>query len=499
MEKQMIQKTAQPINWDAEADLVVVGFGGAGAATAITAVEAGASVILLDKAPEGQEGGNTRVAAQGYLNTSTPEGAATYLKALCGPYTVPDDMVEVWAKEMCLNNEWLTSIGGDPQEHQHGTHGTGIEFPELPGSDCVHKFHHGDILGYSKTWEMLAEAVKSRPIDIRYECPGQKLIQDPLTQEVLGVVAVHKGRSLNIKAKKGVVLTCGGFENNQEMIRNYLTGIPYCYTSGSPFNEGDGVRMAMEIGADLWHMNNFAGPSMALKVPEYPTTFSMIALHFSHEPKGGMVVVGPDGKRFTDEKYKTRHGKVEQNGKWYAMRTPCPMHMIFDQAMFDDGPLYDGKPTHGWTQIMSGYTWSKDNQAELAKAWIKTAPTLSELTQKLGLPAGSLEGTAARWNAQCATGKDEDFGRDKMLQPFGSGPFYAVELSPSMLNTQGGPRRNARAQIVRPDGTPIPRLYSAGELGSIFSYLYQGTGNIGECFAFGRIAARNAVADQAWS
>jgi succinate dehydrogenase/fumarate reductase flavoprotein subunit len=257
--------------------------------------------------------------------------------------------------------------------------------------------------------------------------------------------------------------------------------------------------MAMEIGADLWHMNNFAGPSMALKVPEYPTTFSMVALHFSREPKGGMVVVGPDGTRFADEKYKTRHGKVEMNGKWQVMRTPCPMYMIFDQAMFDDGPIYDGKPTHGWTQIMSGYTWSADNKAELAKGWIKTAPSLDELNKQLKLPAGSLAGTVKRWNEQCAIGKDTDFGRDKMVQPFGSGPFYAVELSPSMLNTQGGPRRNARAQIVRPDGTPIPRLYSAGELGSIFSYLYQGTGNIGECFAFGRIAARNAVADKPWS
>jgi predicted oxidoreductase len=75
---------------------------------------------------------------------------------------------------------------------------------------------------------------------------------------------------------------------------------------------------------------------------------------------------------------------------------------------------------------------------------------------------------------------------------------YAVELSPSMLNTQGGPRRNEKAQIVRPDGSPIARLYSAGELGSIYSYLYQGTGNIGECLAFGRIAGRNAAAEQPW-
>ena len=67
-----------------------------------------------------------------------------------------------------------------------------------------------------------------------------------------------------------------------------------------------------------------------------------------------------------------------------------------------------------------------------------------------------------------------------------------------MLNTQGGPRRNEKGQIVRPDGQPIPRLYSAGELGSIYSYLYQGTGNIGECLAFGRISGRNAVAEKPW-
>jgi predicted oxidoreductase len=68
-----------------------------------------------------------------------------------------------------------------------------------------------------------------------------------------------------------------------------------------------------------------------------------------------------------------------------------------------------------------------------------------------------------------------------MMEPIAASPFYAVELAPSMLNTQGGPRRNERGQIVRPNGKPIARLYSAGELGSIYSYLYQGTGNIGEC------------------
>jgi len=77
-------------------------------------------------------------------------------------------------------------------------------------------------------------------------------------------------------------------------------------------------------------------------------------------------------------------------------------------------------------------------------------------------------------------------------------PYYALELVPAMLNTQGGPRRNARSQVVRPDGSPIRRLYSAGELGSIYSYLYQGAGNIGECMAFGRISGRNAAAELPW-
>ena len=116
-----------PEKWDIAADVVVVGFGAAGAATAITAHDAGARVLILEKAPKGQEGGNTRVAAQGYLNATPVDKAITYLNALCGPYAVPQDMVRVWAEEISKNNEWVKSIGGDPQEHQHPPEG--IEYP----------------------------------------------------------------------------------------------------------------------------------------------------------------------------------------------------------------------------------------------------------------------------------------------------------------------------------------------------------------------------------
>jgi succinate dehydrogenase/fumarate reductase flavoprotein subunit len=482
--------------WDVEADVVVVGFGAAGVATAVAAHDLGAKVVILEKAPEGQEGGNTRVAGQGYLNTSSADAAAAYLTALCGPYTVPESMVKAWADEMCRNNAWLESLGGDPQEHQHPP--VGIEFPDLPGSDCVHKFHDGPVYGYSNTWKMFERLVKQRPIPILYETPGRELIQHNTTKEILGVRAQQGDRSVCVKARKAVVLTCGGFENNQEMIRNYLPGIPCCYTSGSPYNEGDGITMAMSVGADLWHMNNYAGPSMALKVPEFRTTFSMQALHYSKVMPGGMIVVGPDARRFTDEKYKTRHGKVLVNGRWLPLSTPCPMFLIFDHRLFSAGPLYDKHPSHGWTQIIERYGWSEDNSAELAKAWVKAAGSIEALATAVGLDPKALADSVSRWNRACEAGQDPQFGRTLMLAPIVEEPFYAVELSPSMLNTQGGPRRNERGQIVRPDGTPIPRLYSAGELGSIYSYLYQGTGNIGECLAFGRISGRNAAAETPW-
>ena len=111
--------------------------------------ELGAKVVLLEKAPEGEEGGNTRVAGQGYLHVDDIDKAIRYLNALSGHHAAPPAMVRAWAEEVHRNNDWVRSIGGDPQEHQHQPEG--IEFPDLPGANCVHKFHHGDILGYSNT------------------------------------------------------------------------------------------------------------------------------------------------------------------------------------------------------------------------------------------------------------------------------------------------------------------------------------------------------------
>ena len=286
-----------PHAWDVEADVVVVGFGAAGFAASVTAHDLGAKVVILEKAPEGQEGGNTRVAGPGLSQHLVGRQGRRLSDARCA---APTPCRSRWCRSgprrCAATTTGSPSLGGDPQEHQHQP--VGIEFPDLPGSDCVHKFHDGPTYGYSYTWKLFERLVKERPIPILYETPGRELIQHDITKEILGVRAQRGERSIYVKARKGVVLTCGGFENNQEMIRNYLPGVPYCYTSGSPYNEGDGITMAMSVGADLWHMNNYAGPSMALKVPEVRTTFSMQALHFSKQMPGGMIVVGPDARRF---------------------------------------------------------------------------------------------------------------------------------------------------------------------------------------------------------
>src|SRR6202790_5449923 len=278
-------------------------------------------------------------------------------------------------------------------------------------------FHDGPTYGYSYTWKLFERLVKQRPIRILYETPGRELIQHDITKEILGVRAQRGNESITVKASKAVVLTCGGFENNQQMIRDYLPGAPYCFTSRTPYNESDGITMAMSVGADLWHMNNYAGPSMALKVPEIRTSLSMQALHYSKETPGGMIVVGPDARRFTDEKYKTRHGKVPVNGRWLPLTTPCPMFLIFDQTLFSAGPLYDKHPSHGWTQIIERYQWSENNSAELAKGWIKTADSLEALASAVGLDPVALVDAVAHWNRDCDAKHDREFGRTLMLAP----------------------------------------------------------------------------------
>uniref|UniRef100_UPI0035CBABB8 FAD-dependent oxidoreductase n=1 Tax=uncultured Sphingomonas sp. TaxID=158754 RepID=UPI0035CBABB8 len=479
--------TPAPLHWDEETDVIVVGYGYAGATAAMTAQKAGAKVLLLEKAPEAHKGGNSRVSANIVFWPADAETAKVYFRSMAGPYMddISDELLDVWATEMFANKAWLEGLGMTPVEMPY------VEFPELAGSDCVRVLLNGEgPVGGERLWRLIEAAVEARHVPISYETPAVSLVMEE--RQIVGVIAERRGKRIAIRAHRSVVLTCGGFENNPAMIRNYVDGLPRVHPVGTPYNTGDGIRMGLEVGADLWHMSNVSGPILSFKAPDIPVA------QWLNLPHGqSFLFVGADGSRFTMEgepcSVGDAHGKVKRHGHWGRQAMPLPIHMIFDEIYRKHGPI--GKAGADW-DVSHGnlYDWSDDNLREVGKGWIKTAGTLRDLAALIDLPPAALEHTINRFNESARNGADPDWGRKPAtLGAIESGPFYAMELTPALVNTQGGPRRNAQAQIVGADGSPIGRLFSAGELGSIYSFLYQGGGNIAECFAFGRVAGRNAA------
>ncbi|MEJ0049948.1 MAG: FAD-dependent oxidoreductase [Methylovirgula sp.] len=483
----------RPATWDDEADVIVIGYGFAGVAAAITAHDSGAKVLMLEKAPEAHKGGNSRVSGNIVFWPDNVEKAKAYLKGLIGPYgdNISEKMIQVWATEMHANRAWLEGLGMKPV----ALAAVPAEFPELDGSDCVQILVHGDgSIGDERLWRGVTEpAMAARHIRTLYETAAVRLVKDK--GEIVGVVADRRGTTMAIKANRAVVLACGGFENNPAMIHTYLTGLPRIYPSGTPYNTGDGVRMGLEVGADLWHMSNISGPVFFFKAPEIPVSGWINTPHAA-----SYMFVAGDGARFTAEGQQAmgadRHGKIKYHGAWMQQPAPVPVYFIFDESVRKAGPL--GRAHADWDVSHDGrYAWSDDNLREVEKGWIRTAETVRDLAGLIQVPPDALEASVARFNRFAAAGRDADFGRNPAsLAALKTSPYYAIELTPTFINTQGGPRRNEDAQVIGADGRPIPRLYSAGELGSIYAFLYQGGGNIGECFAFGRIAGANAAREE---
>lgn len=285
------------------------------------------------------------------------------------------------------------------------------------------------------------------------------------------------------------------------MKENYLRVNP-AHFYGNPANTGDGINMAIEMGAALWHMNN-ASWRVIMKFPDFPIAFSI-----QHHTTS--VIVDRRGDRFSNERFKSNaFGYELTNYDTHAMHYPrVPCYWIFDEKRRAWGPVaspYGPCNPPGGIPGECFYVWSSDNQKEIDRGWVMKANTLEELAGKIAadpdnggtMDARTLEANVRRYNDHCRKSKDIDFDKPKeYLRPVEDPPYYAVKLWPGGPNTQGGPKRNIRGQILRPDNRPIPRLYSAGELGSVWGMLYQGGGNIAECIAFGRIAGQNAAGEK---
>ena len=492
------------ISWDEEHELVIMGAGFGGLNTAAAAIaDCGATdVVVFEKGDVPGGCSPFSVCRFTYTTEEYRDDFITYMKLLDrGCTTVPDDVYEAFADGVIEAIDWVVGLGANKDEmvieapgNCSPTQPGGYpEYPELEGAQSIGNFQVGQkegAEGPTSFYLFLQQYLEEHQdvCSIRYATPVTALVQDPATRTILGVVVESEGTSRYIKATNGVVMACGGFENDPDMIQNYL-GFSELGSSGARLNTGDGHRMCIRAGADMWHMHQMSGPLMS------PTGINGGKISTSSALG---IIVGPNGRRYYDDSgyaagtgmvsfvgYQTRpvslgddnrHGLINYGGQ-YSLPQLHDSWFICDASAYAEGAI-----------TASDFEGDAYESGEFYKG-----ETLTELAEQLGLPEGCLEQTVEDWNLMVDAGHDFAFYRlPSRLRKVEEGPYYAALLKPSHLNTDGGPRRSAKAEILDPDGEPIPHLYSCGEFGSITGMCYQGGCNISEGNVFGRIAAHQA-------
>lgn len=513
-----------PETWTDEADLIVVGYGGAGALATIAGLYEGASVITLEKSSE-RDGGST-AASGGHVHTcvgvDVDEWYETYVHGSFGA-GADEKTIRGYMEHCNETPEWLDKYG--------------IEMNWLDETNDGHKrpeeYQGGYITGREGVtgmylFEAIDEAATGLGADVRLSTRATKLVQNPMTREVVGVIATDAdGNELAFKAKKGVILACGGYENNPKIQYNYNNPGVRVFPWGTPNNTGDGFPMAQAAGADIWHMHALEHAALCYMKPSIEADCSISTDATDGITPYNYIIVDYNGDRFMKEDKTGAHDMDSKPGFDFSSKKcdykHLPMFLIFDQTMFDaQNPLWHGTGRAGIINTYAG-VWNyhhpdnlllewTDNDQAMEKGWLFKGDTLEELAAAIqadrpcgdpseaidGIDAEELQSTVDHWNELCAAGEDPDFGRDPShMLPLDNPPYYAIELGFSSINTQGGPVRNENCQTMDPYGNPIPRLYNAGEFGSYNAFVYN-IGNILEALTTGRVAAQHAVTLDAW-
>jgi succinate dehydrogenase/fumarate reductase flavoprotein subunit len=514
-------------NCDMETDVVVVGYGAAGAVAAFEAADAGSETILLEKMAF--PGGLSTASAGGIRVTDDPDQAFKYLKATCGGRT-PDDLLAALAEGMAQVPAYMRCLAKISSAEVRVTGALGnyplpgfealgyceiTAVPELEGKDRHHAMQ--PVKNGTRLFKVLEDNVRRSGARVFLNAPATRLITDP-DGSVVGVIATVEGRAQRIWARQAVILTCGGFEADREMQNQYFQADPVLVGSFLG-NTGDGVRMAQAVGADLWHMWHFHGPyGLKHPDPDYPFAIYLKAVpmwtpgrlefvsNLGLEPGGAeragtktlaelaWILVDQTGRRFMDEYPPYPGDSGVRPFDHYDFKTQTfprnPAFMVFDE---------DGRKMYPLGRVVQNdlgarYEWSKDNLREIEAGFFHRAETLAELADAMGVPAKPFEETVGDWNACVAAGHDRDHGRQPdTMKPIATPPFYFGRIHPVVINTQGGPRHNVHQQVLDPFGSPIAGLYAAGELGSLFGHVYMSGGNLAECLVGGWTAARHAA------
>lgn len=480
-------------NWDATYDVVVLGFGGAGATAARFAADNGAKVLIVDSAPEGHEGGNTRYAGQVISTGHDLDDLRNYYDDLAHPLSYDKELMETYVQGLYTMPKFLKKyLGVDPfimDDHPDSPVSKALwfmrhEYPELRGQathDLV-AVHEG--VADSALWKNLRQQVldRSDKIDVLYETPAEHIYQDPYIKSVIGVQIKRNGKDLDVKANNGVIMATGGFENNPEMIENYL-GETSLNPIGSLYNKGAGVKMAEDVGAKLYNMANYESYGIfhgLTPKPEKGQRSQFLPFDWPAFHQGSLMVVGDDGTRYFDENEMHRHGHIQNHGEWRVPNAQIHPYVIFDQKKYDE--LVNDKDAP---------------YPEFMKLVIK-ADSLKKLAKIMDVAPDVLKTTIKDFNRFAKKGRDFAYNRDpKTLTAFDDGPYYAIPMVQGLLNTQGGPVHNAKTEVLDPDNNVIPHLYAVGELGSLMGRKYNGGSNLAENLIFGKIAGENAAKQKA--
>jgi succinate dehydrogenase/fumarate reductase flavoprotein subunit len=521
---------------DFHADVVILGFGAAGGCAAVTAHDAGVETVILEKQPENKHYSNSRMSGGGFHSPSPDgdfESIKAYAKAMFSGENLPyklegeqpefsDDLAHAWATYAPQNEAFMRGL--DPQFKTFSS--AGAAFPDFPGADkaqyaCLRSTYtteyaigeNASTKDASKTLKESGEAfhaclltgVQSRHIPIHYETVAQSLIVDD-DGAVTGVEAVRNGVRVTYHARRAVIITTGGFEYNIRMRKAFLDGPGkegWAFY-GSPANTGDGIRMAIKVGAALSKVGSVAG-RVICAIPERRHGLK-IGLNTSSVGKPYEIVVDNLGRRYAAERRITKDPsryifwKEAMRFDTETLTYPrIPSWMIFDTTLMNGGALVSAAAA-----AYNDIDWDKGNQNALRNGWILQGATLAELAQKIRahpdnrelMDAQALEQQVDTWNSYCDAGNDPDFNAEKnTMGALRKPPYFAIPLYPGGPNTKGGLRSNGRREVLDWDDKPIPRLYAAGEINSAFQFVYQGGGNLAECIVFGRIAGANAAAE----
>jgi tricarballylate dehydrogenase len=486
-------------------DVIVVGAGNAALSAAIAAKENCESVLVVEKAPEYFRGGNTyftggiiRFAYNGLedIKALIPDMSAAEENSIeVGSYTEDqfyDDMMrvthglsdpelaQILVSQSFPTMKWL-------QEH-------GVRFVLSFGRQA---FKDGDkfrfwgglvveAVGAGKGLsDQQFEVVRRMGVEVRYSTEGVKLIQDEQGR-VCGLRVKGPSGFEDIPART-VVLASGGFEANAEMRCRYLgPGWEMVKVRGIPYNTGDGIRMALEVGAQSYgHWSSCHAVAWDMNAPPFGDR-TVTELFQKHSYPFGLIV-NVNGERFLDEGADFRNYTYVTYGRALLSQ---PQGLAFQ--------LFDEKVRH----LLREEYW-------IPQATMYRANTIEELASRLDINVEGLVKTVNEFNAavrsdipynptikdgRCTQGLAVN--KTNWAQPLDTPPYYGWAVTTGITFTFGGVKINNRGQVVTNSQEPIPGLYAAGEMvGGLFYYNYPGGSGLSSGMVFGRLAGNSASQD----